>query len=339
MAKEKLKFISYAYVIGMLFVVLGHSTPTGSSNMPLVLDDIRTFVYCFHMPLFFLISGMLFKFTTDNRKKNYGSFMKNKSIRFLTPYFVLSAIAFLPKILLSNYVNDKVSFDFYYVFEAVFNPRLNVWGHFWFLPTLLIMFSLSYLLLKATKNKAISVIVLILTVAMALFPIDVNWIAIRDLCLNFIYFYSGILFSSFVIENRKTFFKLPIALITAVIATVMFFAVRNSTLYYNLIIKNAMTVIIAFLMMYSIFSVSVLLENKGCKLFDYLDGKTFSIYILSWPCQAIAEMLINRVFHANWYITMPGMFIAGLLIPTVLLFIYSKFKYKPKFINLVFGVS
>ena len=41
---KKLKFISYAYAIGAILVVLGHSTPTGVSDMPLIVDKIRTFV-------------------------------------------------------------------------------------------------------------------------------------------------------------------------------------------------------------------------------------------------------------------------------------------------------
>lgn len=76
---SKLKFISYAYAIGAILVVLGHSTPTGVSDMPLVVDKIRTFIYSFHMPLFFFVAGFLFKYTSDRRKKPYGSDMHPKS--------------------------------------------------------------------------------------------------------------------------------------------------------------------------------------------------------------------------------------------------------------------
>lgn len=59
MSKRNLGFINYAYAIGAILVVLGHSTPTGSSDMPLFIDNIRTFIYCFHMPLFFFIAGFI----------------------------------------------------------------------------------------------------------------------------------------------------------------------------------------------------------------------------------------------------------------------------------------
>ena len=35
---KKLNFISYAYAIGAILVVLGHSTPTGASDMPVIID-------------------------------------------------------------------------------------------------------------------------------------------------------------------------------------------------------------------------------------------------------------------------------------------------------------
>lgn len=250
MMSKKLNFISYAYAIGAILVVLGHSTPTGTSDMPVIIDKIRTFIYCFHMPLFFFIAGFLFKYTSGNKTKPYMAFMKNKSIKFLVPYFVLSAVGIIPKILLSSLVDDKVSFNFYYVFEAIFNPRLNVWGHFWFLPTLLIIFSLSYLILKSYRNRLLFSVVFALSLVL-----------------------------------------------------------------------------------------SVFLENTGSKILGYFEGKTFSIYIISWPCQAAVEVLLNRIMHMHWYVTMPAMFLAGIGVPLLFLWIYGKFKHHPKFINLIFGVN
>lgn len=66
---SKLKFISRLYAIGAILVVLGHSTPTSASNMPQIIDDIRTFIYCIHMPLFFFVAGFLLKYSSNKRKK------------------------------------------------------------------------------------------------------------------------------------------------------------------------------------------------------------------------------------------------------------------------------
>ncbi|MGN1433963.1 MAG: acyltransferase family protein [Ruminococcus sp.] len=336
---KKLYFISYAYAIGAILVVLGHSTPTGASDMPLVVDKIRTFIYCFHMPLFFFIAGFLFKYTSDKKKKTYGSFIKNKCIRFLTPYFVLSAIGIIPKILLSSFVNDEVSFSFYYVFEAVFNPRLNVWGHFWFLPALLIIYSLSYLLLRCYKNKMLFSAVLAASLVLSVFPINTNWLAIKDICLELVYFCIGILSCSVILKNKARIFKLPIALASVAFSVIFYIFMSVNNFYWQEWVRNISTVVIALLMIYSVLYLSVFLEKNGSKILDYFDGKTFSIYIISWPCQAVTEMLLNRVMHMHWYITMPAMFIVGLGVPLLFLSIYKRFKHQPKFINLIFGVN
>ena len=83
-------------------------------------------------------------------------------------------------------------YNIYYVFEAIFNPRLNVWGHFWFLPTLLIIYSLSYLILKCYNNKMLFSVILAVLLAISVFPINTNWLAIKDICLELLYFCIGI---------------------------------------------------------------------------------------------------------------------------------------------------
>ncbi len=336
---KKLKFISYAYVIGAILVVLGHSTPTGNSDLPIFVDQIRTFIYCFHMPLFFFIAGFLFKYTTDKNKKPYVRFIKNKAVRFLTPYFVLSAIGILPKILLANFVNDEVSFDIYYVFETIFNPRLNVWGHFWFLPTLLLIYAISYLILKCYNHKILYRLLLVLALLLAVLPINTDWFAIKDICSELIYFCIGIFSCNYIVENRNKIFRLPNAMISIIIAIAYYAYMTVNNFFWLDWLRNLSAIIIAFLMIYAILYFSVLFEEKGNRWLDFLDGKTFSIYIISWPCQAAVEVFLNRVLQMHWYITLPVMFLAGLIIPLMFLHFYKKIKHQPKFINLVFGVN
>lgn len=50
---KHLYWIDFAKVIGLYLMVLGHG------NM--VSDDLRCYIYSFHMPLFFVISGLFAK--------------------------------------------------------------------------------------------------------------------------------------------------------------------------------------------------------------------------------------------------------------------------------------
>ncbi len=327
------------YAIGAILVVLGHSTPTSVSNMPKVLDDIRTFIYCIHMPLFFFVAGFLLKYSCDKRKKPYTQFIKNKAVKFLVPYFTLSLIALLPKIILSSYVNEEVSFEFIYFVKTIFSPRDNVWGHFWFLPTLLIIYMFSYLLLKLFKSKFVFVFIILISLGLAFFPLDINWFAINDICDQLVYFCAGIVSCQFVLNNKNKFFKLPVSLILVVVSVVMFFYFHLHNYFGYAWVRNVLSVAIAFMMLYSIIYLAIFIEKKGSKILDYFDGKTFTIYILSWPCQAVTEVVLNRILHVDWFITVPCMFIAGLIIPLLFIFVYRKLKWNPKFINLAVGLN
>ena len=336
---NKLKFISCAYAIGTIFVVLGHSTPTGDTYFPKIVNDIRTFIYCFHMPLFFFIAGFLLKYTTDKNKRPYSHFIKKKTVRFLTPYFVFSAIGIFPKILLSEFVNDTVSFDWFYIFKAIFNPRENIWGHFWFLPTLLIIYVFSYFLLMSYKSKPVFGIILIFSFVIAIFPLPTNWLAINDICMYLLYFCIGILSCNCILKRRYTIFK-PLYAVLSMVLAILFFAFFNSYYFFDMLwIKNLISVLIACLMLYTVLYVSVFLERKNCGILDCFEGKTFAIFIMSWPCQSVVEILMNRILHFNWYISVPCMFIAGLGLPLLFIWIYKKFKYQPKFLNLVLGIN
>ena len=294
MSKRNLNFINYAYAIGAILVVLGHSTPTGSSNMPLFIDNIRTFIYCFHMSLFFFIAGVLLRYTTKFKKKPYGMFIKNKVKRFLIPYFVFSAVGFLPKIFLSSLVNDEVSFSFKYLVTIVFNPRQNVCGHFWFLPTLLIIYVFSYLLLRCIENKYVKFAVTVIVILMAVLPVKCDWFAINDIFKQLVYFWIGLILSDTIIDKRNKIFKCWISIMC-------------------IILSNLVSVIIGVLMIYAVMYISELLEIKNINVLDFLNGKTFTVYLFSWPCQAIVEMLTNRVLGLHWYVVMPSMFIVGMV--------------------------
>ncbi len=77
--KQRFAYIDIAKGLGILMVVWGHVVPHWTS----------AFVYTFHMPLFFFISGMLF-----NRSKHYsfGDFLKARARRLIVPYLWYSVV-------------------------------------------------------------------------------------------------------------------------------------------------------------------------------------------------------------------------------------------------------
>ena len=78
---SRIGWVDTAKGIGLLCVILGHL------HIPLV----DTWVYFFHMPLFFFLSGFVF----SGRKYDFPTFLKKKVKSLVVPYFVLGGGIFL----------------------------------------------------------------------------------------------------------------------------------------------------------------------------------------------------------------------------------------------------
>lgn len=52
LSNNRIYWLDYAKVIGAFLMIYGHGNLCG---------DLRNYAYSFHMPMFFLISGMLYK--------------------------------------------------------------------------------------------------------------------------------------------------------------------------------------------------------------------------------------------------------------------------------------
>lgn len=73
----------------MWLVILGHAFADRS-------HPVRNYIYSFHMPLFFFISGLTYK----RSSLGFGKFLKKKAIAFLLPYLAINIFVGLIKYLL-----------------------------------------------------------------------------------------------------------------------------------------------------------------------------------------------------------------------------------------------
>lgn len=77
-SKTYIPWVDGAKIIGIYLVTLGHGH--------LVPDHVRVLIYSFHMPLFFVLSGFLYK------KRTFGDTLKRTTKTILVPYFLISAV-------------------------------------------------------------------------------------------------------------------------------------------------------------------------------------------------------------------------------------------------------
>lgn len=83
MKEKHLEYIDMVKGIGIILVVIGHST--------YVSENTLTWLASFHMPLFFLVSGILFAHK-GSMKEPFGAFLKKRFCGMMIPYFWFSLI-------------------------------------------------------------------------------------------------------------------------------------------------------------------------------------------------------------------------------------------------------
>ena len=120
-------FINISRFFAILLVVFGHTS---------TFDPIVNAVYSFHVPLFFILSGILF---TPN--KSFIEFTKKKFYRLIIPYFIIYVITLLFYILFeSRYRDTYVNPQILRLLPLITGSnQLGLMGHnvpLWFLPSL-----------------------------------------------------------------------------------------------------------------------------------------------------------------------------------------------------------
>ena len=96
LGKELNRQICFLTSFAMILVVIGHSDITDDYKQLFIYK----WVYGFHMPLFFFVSGFLFAFTTPNEKLeslDLGCFFLKKTKRLLIPFLIFNTLFFIVK--------------------------------------------------------------------------------------------------------------------------------------------------------------------------------------------------------------------------------------------------
>lgn len=83
--KERINYLDMARGIGMILVVIGH--------ISYVAEPIRNYITAFHMPLFFLISGILIQYKGEEKAAFSVTFRK-KVKSLMLPYLIFSVLYF-----------------------------------------------------------------------------------------------------------------------------------------------------------------------------------------------------------------------------------------------------
>lgn len=297
--KDNLSFIATARCIGILLVVFGHSYPF-DVQLPMFFWKLREWIYLFHMPLFIFISGYLLA----RSHRPAGEYIGRRAKKLLIPYVGLSLAAFLPKVLVQQFLNDSVELSVWHLLKTELIPRDNVWGHFWYIPVVFILGCAGILMLKHMRiSGGLQAAVVVMTLALLFAPPTTDWLALEDIRKNAFYFTLGMVVS--MSNECQSVFRHPVWLL-ALPASVVLFRIWNTT---------ATGVLVACGMIGFIMFIGTRWNVKGWM--KEIEGSSFTIYLLSWPAQAVTEVLLNKLIHLPALLVMVCMFLSGVIVPMI----------------------
>ncbi len=162
---KRIQYIDIAKGIGILLVVLGHNDLSAYHPM------LHRFIYAFHMPLFFFLSGIFFNPDRDFKtlvKKRFDGLIKPLIFSLLLIYGIS---VFFGKMSFAT-AGGRLLKSLYLT-----GPYLN-WVQLWFLPLLFLVNLYAYFFYKFTKpiqKNWIRWIILLITLWIGTLPLPYTW--------------------------------------------------------------------------------------------------------------------------------------------------------------------
>jgi fucose 4-O-acetylase-like acetyltransferase len=134
-------WVDAAKGIGILLVVLGHNQI--NSFMPV----FHQYVYSFHMPLFFMLSGMFFKPQTD-----FFSLVKRRFESILRPYLIITILIYAGYLFFNT--TPVMQVVRWFVKSLLYSmPDTMEWLPMWFLPHLFLLNLFAWIVIRLIYSR------------------------------------------------------------------------------------------------------------------------------------------------------------------------------------------
>ncbi|WP_430603302.1 acyltransferase family protein [Enterococcus sp. DIV0724b] len=304
---SRVQWIDYAKGVGILSIILGHS---GFPQMK--------YLFWFHVPLFFIISGFLNK---RGYEQKFTDFFRKKIISLWIPYYVYGILCILLfQVLVWEF---DASFICKELLKLIYSGTkvTGIIGAFWFIPVLFFTEIIFYFYQKINK-KAIKIAFLFtcyftfqLVFQYITLPMDINVIPIA-----IVFFSIGV----YMKENWQ--WRVIISKLAIVILLVFMFFFHLKLVDLNIDLKNAVAspliinIIVPVAICQLIFVISIFLEKKKGLPLNMLAffGKESLYFMLTH--NLIINFLEVKGVH-SWYIVFIITIIVSLLLyyPIVLI--------------------
>lgn len=320
MNNQRESWVDYAKAIGIILVVYGH-VARGLHNSQITMNEhfyklADNFVYSFHMPLFFFLSGLYFVKSFDKRTTKEFVFSKIDTIVY--PYILWSLIQGLTEATLSAYTYGTVTYA--EVFVLLWQPR----AQFWFLYALVLIFlfsAITYRYFKINKTSIFLFMSFVLLISKSYFPymLFTNYIF-----TYLIYFAVGMFFQEHNIKKQLD--KASVA----VCITLLFLTSQYLTLWQAELFRNVMVIASLLNSMISIGFVivmSLLLSKFNLVTLQLIGSSSMAIYLLHILAGSSVRVALQKFVGISLYeIHLIIGLLAGVFAPILLVYLSKKIR-------------
>ncbi len=308
--------------IGIILVVIGHFHPDAAPEYWMKFRDI---LYTFHMPLFFMLSGFLYK----HAKYSYPTLIKIKIRRLLYPFITIAAIFFILKYFSGLFFRLEYPVGLDSIFALFLDPVNSYKPLLWFVHALFIIFLVFPLLRNIIKNNFVILAIFILLNIL----IGNDYLIIGKALANIPFFIVGTILR----ENNELLNKIASKNWARTIAlAVIFFA---TYLISEIAPKSSLDYILRLILGLSgaicVINISILIDAKG-KWLEEIGFYSMTIYLFHTLFESAVRISFYQVLddlYVKFEIIAFIAIAAGIVFPLILeKMILRKNKFTKKYI-------
>lgn len=291
MENKRLSEIDILRGFAIFLVVLGHITH---------ISELRNYIWGFHIPIFFFISGLLFN---ETKYDSFLTFFKHKIKNLVIPYTFFYLITFCYYILIESHIRGEISpfklftglfYGSYYDNFMYFN------GALWFLPCLFSIEIIGYSL-KYIQHKFLQIFlsIIIYCIGIILIKNNIVWLpwGINAALCGFIYYSCGFCSKNILhsIFDRK---YLNVVLITLCIVLQTFlFPFPSADLASGKISNYILYIPISIIGITLFLSFSCLIKRN--KVLEYLGINSLVIFAFQEPVYRAVIFFFSKFLNTE----------------------------------------
>lgn len=301
MVRKRIEWVDMLKGLAIILVMLGHCTNHEYGNLS---GGIHMWIYTFHMPLFFFLSGFVF----STHEENYKKFVVRKLKSIIIPMVCFNIIQIVFEVfyymLLLHSEGYTVETQFKKLFETIGG------GYLWFLPCLFIAENIFYIIIKLLNKYNKSVIIAISGLLYVIGVLYVNIVGIgipwkvETALLIMPFFTLGYVAKSW--EQKTTRYSIyitGISLVLNIIFGLINYVISDNT-YVDLRIDEIgnpfLFLISAFCGILAFYFAFRCLEE--IKALSYIGRNSIIFYGLNYMSVFLPNILIYQVFHTDFII-------------------------------------